>query len=70
MLKVGWILFIGGLVVVAGYVIYLFVTDPDIPIAIRIGAPSAVVGVVLLIMGVGRERYRSAKKESFKEIER
>ncbi len=55
---------------VIGYASKGFFTAADIPLALRIACGMAALGVILLLISIGRERYRAAKKETFKEIER
>lgn len=70
MLKVGFILIILGALVLLGYLARGFFTAPDIPLAIRVASGAVGLGLILLLVAVGRERYLAAKKESFKEMER
>ncbi len=70
MQKVAWILIGLGILVVIGYASKGFFTAADIPLAFRVAAGIVGLGLVLLLVSVGKERYQTAKKESFKEIER
>ena len=70
MRKLGFILMIAGLVVVLGYSIYYFVIVSDIPLAIRVAVPAMLLGLILLLVSVVRERLEASKKETFKEIEK
>ena len=71
---VGAILAVSGAVIVIGYAVYYFFTDfftnEAIPIAIRVAVPAVAVGLLLLLISIGRERYLASKKETFREIEK
>jgi hypothetical protein len=74
MLKAGWLLLIGGLALMGAYASFRFIVDffvgSDIPLVIRIGLPAALVGIILLLVGAIQQRHRSAKGESFKDVEK
>jgi undecaprenyl pyrophosphate phosphatase UppP len=60
-----------GVLVIIGYLVRGFFTSPFIPLAFKVAAVAIVLGFVLLISSVIRERYQSAKKEEdLKEIKR
>ncbi len=70
MQKIAWTLIGLGLLVVIGYLCKGFFTAADIPLALRVASGIVGLGLILLLVSIGRERYRAAKKESFEEIER
>ena len=70
MQKVAWTLIGLGILVVIGYASKDFFTAADIPLAFKVAAGIVGLGLALLLVSVGKERYQAAKKESFKEIER
>ena len=59
--------------VVVAYGIYYasqeFFGSPDVPIAIQVAVPVAVVGAVILLGVVLVERLRRRKQEGFQEVE-
>ena len=59
-----------GILVIIGYFAKGFFTAADIPLALRIAAGAAILGVILLLASIIRERFRAAKEEEFKEVER
>jgi hypothetical protein len=66
----GWGLLMAGAVVWICYGIYLFVTDPSIEALTKFLIALPVVGVILLLISVARERCCVGKTERYKEIER
>ncbi len=56
-----------GALVVVGYVIYLIIFElilgGEAPLALRIGVPMGLVGLLLLLGSVARERVRQRSKE-------
>ena len=73
-MKAGWILLVGGLAVIGVYASYRFIVGffvgLDVPLVIRIGLPAALIGIVLLLIGAIQQRQRSAKSESFRDVEK
>ena len=70
MQKLGLSLIAAGILVVIGYLSRDFFTSPDIALAYRVAAGVAAAGLVMLLASIIRERWRAAKKEDFKGIER
>jgi membrane protein implicated in regulation of membrane protease activity len=68
--KVGLILIALGLIVVLGYGAVAFFTSADIPLWLRGTIGVIVLGLLLLLLSAGRERYKSAKEEPFREVKR
>ena len=73
MTKVGAALLILGGGALAGYALYhlfrLLYTEPDVPLVIQVAAPVALVGFVLLVVAVARDRIRARRREQFEEME-
>jgi len=72
MQRLGMALLVVGAGVLAGYAAYAIVkalfTD-EVPLPVSIGVIVAVVGFVLLVAGVGYERWRASRKEDLGEVE-
>jgi len=66
----GWGLLVVGLVVWIGYGIYAFVTDPAIEALTKFLIALPIVGLVLLLISVIRERHHVSKKERYGEVEK
>ncbi len=60
---VGVGLLVLGIVVIAGYGIFMFAIEEDIPLFIRIGLALVAVGVALVLLSLVKERLRDLKKE-------
>ncbi len=68
----GAFLVVCGSLVAMGYLLYLFFSEvaESIPLPLKIAIAAAVIGLLLLLMSIVRERYRASKEEEFKEVER
>jgi hypothetical protein len=68
-LGIGWLLVIGGLLIIAGVGLYHFVTDPSIGwgMKLMIGAPY--VGMAALFVAVLRQRLVERKTDKYKNVE-
>jgi predicted anti-sigma-YlaC factor YlaD len=70
----GWIFMLGGFIlIVSGGIFVLFsdvILNPGEPLWIRIGIPCTMIGVVILMTSVCRERLRSFKIERYKDVRR
>ncbi len=73
LLWIGGILFAAGALVMTGYGVYAFgqefFGDSDVPIAIQIALPAMVVGLVVLLAAVVKDRMKHRKDEYLKEVE-
>ena len=58
--------------VAIGYLLYWIFTAvaESIPLPLKIASGAAAIGFFLLLLSIGRERYRASKEEEFKEVER
>lgn len=69
MMTTGWVLMVGGGLSLAAYVGYLYVryflTDPQIPLLVRIPLTVIIAGAILIAVGVIRDRLtgRDQKEE-------
>jgi flagellar biosynthesis protein FliR len=54
--KFGLTLLAVGVIVLAGFVLFEFFGDPNVPVAVRLGVVAVVTGVIVLIVSLARER--------------
>lgn len=66
----GWLLWIGGAVVLAGYALFEFATDPGIDAVQRVAVLAALLGMVLVFLTVFGERLAGLKHDKYKDIEK
>jgi len=66
----GWGLVILGALVWVAYGVYLFLTDPGTDVLVKLLIALPVVGVLMLLVSVIRERVHMSKTERYKEVER
>lgn len=73
MVKAGAILLILGGGALAGYFLYilfrLLYTAHDVPLVFKIATPVALIGLVLLVVAVVRDRLQAHRHEQFEEVE-
>jgi hypothetical protein len=70
-----WILLSVGLILTLGFSAYMglsrFYSDPDVSSILKIGVSSAVLGAIIMIVSIARERLFARKHERYeKEVER
>ena len=72
--SVGWIFFSAGftLILIAGvfYFIRNFLMDYSVPLIIRLGTALLVMGVIILLISIIRERLFFNKNERYKEVKK
>jgi predicted anti-sigma-YlaC factor YlaD len=66
----GWGLVIIGAVIWVAYGVYLFITDPGTGALTKLLVALPVVGVLMLLISVIRERMVVSRTERYKEVER
>ena len=68
--KVAFVLIAGGVLTALGFSMWLFVTAPDLALIWKIIFGIVVVGIFLMLVQAGWERYRAykGKDEDFKEV--
>jgi len=72
MQRLGMALLVIGAAVLAGYVAYEIVQAlfaDDVPLPVSVGIIVVVAGFLLLLIGVGYERWRARQKEDLDEVE-
>jgi len=72
--KIGGILLGIGLAILVGWGLYWFLrlAFPSLPLAVKIAIAAIAIGLIILLVSLGRERHRAAKeeREKFKEVEK
>lgn len=66
----GWGLVIIGAIIWVGYGVYLFITDPTVGSVTKFLVALPIVGVLMLLVSVIRERLVVSRTERYKEVER
>lgn len=66
----GWSLVVVGAVIWVAYGVYLFLTDPTIGSVTKFLVALPVVGLLMLLVSVIRERIAVGRTERYKEVER
>lgn len=70
---VGWFFFVTGLIILVSYTLYQFALllfrDSQISLFIKIGLFSVIMGGVILLFSVIRERIVLSKKDKYSEIQ-
>ena len=73
MAKVGAALLVLGGGAIVGYILYLvfrlLYTEPDVPLVFQVATPVALVGLILMVVAVARDRLRASRRERFEEVE-
>ncbi|MFQ5804994.1 MAG: anti-sigma factor family protein [Phycisphaerae bacterium] len=67
---VGWLLWIGGAVVLLAYGLYELIRDPSIHAAERVGVLALILGLVLLFLTVLIERVSALQTDKYKDVEK
>jgi ABC-type bacteriocin/lantibiotic exporter with double-glycine peptidase domain len=70
-----WILMSIGLIVILGFFTFMalsrFYTDPNISLLLKVGVSMALLGVIIMVISILRERLFARKRERYeKEVER
>ncbi len=70
---IGWVFMSIGLlilIVFGGYYIFEdFFIDPEVPISIKVGMGAFGIGIIILLISVGREAYFRHKTDRYKEVD-
>jgi hypothetical protein len=67
--KIGFILIGLGVLVMLGWTVQVFLTDPEVPLLLKIAIGAVGAGILILIVVVIKDRLTRAKTEDFKEVE-
>jgi anti-sigma factor RsiW len=65
----GWLLGMGGGLVLAGYAAYEFATDEATDALVKVGVAGVLGGLALLLLSVLMERSRAARTDRYKDVE-
>ncbi len=65
----GWMLYVGGFVVLCAYGLFELFTAPDEPLLIKLCVASIGVGITLLFLTVLRQRMNERKSDPYKDVE-
>jgi hypothetical protein len=66
---IGWLLFIAGLLIVAGIGLGVFIFNPDIPVGMKLLMIAIYGGLALLLISVWRQRLIESKTDKYKDVE-
>jgi len=66
---IGWLLFIGGLLIIAGFGIYQFIIDSTIELGVKLVISAVYVGMGALFVSVLRQRLIERKSDKYKDVE-
>ena len=66
----GWLLWIGAAIVLVGFGLWAFASDPGVATLERIGVLTMLTGVVLVFLSVLFERIRAHRSDKYKDIEK
>ena len=67
--SVGWLLFIAGILAIAGIAVYEFVIDTSMPLHIKVISALVWVGLGALLVSVLRQRLIERKSDRYKDVE-
>jgi len=59
----GLSLFVGGILLFAGFGFYKFFEAKDVPLVIRIGSVGIILGIVLILVSLIKERIKESSKD-------
>lgn len=69
---VGWFFFVTGLIILVSFVLYQFVMtlikDAQISVILKIGILSVILGFVILVFSIIREKIVLSKKDKYTEV--
>jgi len=66
---IGWLLFIGGLLILAGYIIYELVIDTSMTLGVKLLFAAIYGGMGALFVSVLRQRLIERKTDKYKDVE-
>jgi anti-sigma factor RsiW len=67
--RIGWLLFVGGLLLVAGFGIWEFVIDSSMDLTTKLVVAAVYVGLGALFVSVLRQRLIERKTDKYKDVE-
>lgn len=66
---IGWVLFIAGILVIAGVGLLAFLTEPGIPLWTKLTMVAIYGGLAVLLFSVLRQRLIERKTDKYKDVE-
>ena len=66
---IGWLMFIGGILVIAGYGIYEFVIDTSMALGVKLMISAVYGGLGAIFVSVLRQRLIERKTDKYKDVE-
>ena len=73
MVKAGAVLLVLGAGALVGYVLYtvlrLLYTTENVPLVVQVAVPAVLLGLVLVVAAVIRDRIRARRREDLQEVE-
>ncbi|MEA3587000.1 zf-HC2 domain-containing protein [Pseudidiomarina sp. 1APP75-27a] len=64
----GWLLLLLGVLPLLGYAGYQLLTDPQLPVWVRLAMGSMILGAVVLFIYVARQRVMAARTDNYKKV--
>lgn len=68
--RLGWGLLLAGVVVWVAYAVYLFATSPTLPSWEKLTVGAVVIGLVLLLISVARQRWLELPHDRYRGVKR
>ena len=65
----GWLLFVGGVLALAGFAIYALAVDDEAPLYIKLGVVAIYGGLALLLLSVLRQQLTARKTDRYKDVQ-
>tara|TARA_E500000305_G_C3937216_1_gene195684 strand:- start:47 stop:283 length:237 start_codon:yes stop_codon:yes gene_type:complete len=66
---IGWVLFVGALLILTGIGIYGFVIDTVMALSIKVLVSAVYVGLSVLFLSILRQRLIERKTDKYKDVE-
>lgn len=67
--RIGWVLFLGALLIIGGIVVFRFLTDPGVEGYWKLLVCALYLGLGVLFVSVLRQRLRERKTDKYKDVE-
>ena len=65
----GWLMYVGGAMLLIGYGAYEFAIDEEVPAMVKTGCAAVVIGLGLLFFSVVRQRIITARHDKYKDVQ-
>ena len=70
MQRIAFVLMGVGVMIIIGYFVRGFFLSSSLPLALRVAVGAIGGGIIIVLISVIRERYKAAKEEDFKEVDK